>query len=249
MPNLKPIIAAAVLSTLPMLSAQAETALSDAQKREVEAIVRDYIAQHPEAVLKSLMDMERRAEAEEADRQKAAILELQSAWGVDGGDPFVGDANGDVTVVEFFDYRCGFCKRGIGATNDLVAGDKRIRFVFKEFPILGPESVLASRAALSVWRHQADKYAAFHTALMTSKGQLDEARIVAIAHDVGVDALLMEKHQNDPDIDAILIENRRQAQALGINGTPAFIVGSAIRPGAADLEELKEMVAAARAEK
>jgi protein-disulfide isomerase len=161
-------------------------------------------------------------------------------------DPVIGNPNGDVTMVEFFDYRCGYCKRVFDDVQTLVKEDGNIRVVMKEFPILGPDSVHASRAAQAVWLHQKDKYYPFHYAMMTNKGDLSEDKIMDLAKGAGVNVADLKEQMKDPLVDETLKATLHQASALDISGTPAFVFGSSIQPGAMPLDTMKEMVAAMR---
>jgi protein-disulfide isomerase len=158
--------------------------------------------------------------------------------------PIGGNPKGTVTVVEFFDYQCGYCKRVFPSILALIQSDKRIRYVFKELPILGPASMLASRAAIAAWEIDQKKYLPFHTALMASRGRLNEGKILRIAKDSGINPDELQKQMKEPEVFQELQNNLNLAQALNINGTPAFIIGNQIIPGAVSLDELKRMVEA-----
>ena len=149
-----------------------------------------------------------------------------------------------MTVVEFFDYRCPYCK---AVAKDMIAtlqAEGDVRIVFKEFPILGPESELAAKAALAARRQ--DKYLPFHQALMAYKGQLDEAAIHDVAEDVGLDVEQLQEDMAAPAIADVISRNIALANALSIGGTPAFVVGDTLVPGAVDMKTLRDMVAKAR---
>ncbi|MDG2033778.1 MAG: DsbA family protein, partial [Rhodospirillales bacterium] len=164
----------------------------------------------------------------------------------DPDSPVAGNPTGDVTVVEFFDYLCNYCKRIIPTIQKLLKQDKNVRYVFKELPILSLDSRLAARAALVVWKNQKEKYLDFHTTLMTSQGSLSEARILRLAKKVGADTTLIKKKMRSNEISAILKRNFDLAQRLGVRGTPGFIIGDKIVPGAIDLTALKSLIAEAR---
>ncbi|MDE0408373.1 MAG: DsbA family protein, partial [Alphaproteobacteria bacterium] len=147
-------------------------------------------------------------------------------------------------LVEFFDYRCGFCKRVLGDVMALAAADSRLRIVFKEFPILGPLSVVAARASLAADRQ--GKWTEFHVALMSAPGALSEDRIMDIAAETGLDIAQLRVDMESEAVTAVIERNRVLANALGIGGTPAFLVKNAIVPGAASQEDLAKLVAGAR---
>jgi protein-disulfide isomerase len=165
----------------------------------------------------------------------------------DPNSPVSGNLDGDVTVVEFFDYRCGYCKRVAGAVSQLQKDDPNVRVVYKDFPILGEASELAARAALA--SKTQGKHLAFHEALLASKSELTQETIFAIAKQVGLDPDQLNKGMQDPTIRTIIEHNRALARELGINGTPGFIVGTELVPGALELKDLKNLVRQVRQEK
>jgi protein-disulfide isomerase len=159
--------------------------------------------------------------------------------------PVLGNRRGDVTLVEFFDYQCGYCKAVHADVRRLIDSDTNIRLVYKEFPILGPASITASRAALAAQRQ--GKYDALHVALMENRGQLDDDKIYRIAASAGLDLDRLKKDMQAPEISEALQKNLRLASELNIRGTPAFVVGDQIVPGAVGLDKLKELIASGRA--
>jgi protein-disulfide isomerase len=214
------------------------------QSEAIEALVRQYILEHPEVVVEALHRYEQQQQAAEAKRQAAAIVALADQLTADPRDPVIGNPDGDVTLVEFFDYRCGFCKRMTGVLTQLVDEDPNLRVVMKEFPILSRESGQAARAALAGLRQ--GKYEAFHFALMEG-GALTDDEILAIAASVGLDTDELQDAMQDPAIGVALRDNLALAEKIGITGTPAFIVGNTLVPGAVSIEELRAKIAAARA--
>jgi protein-disulfide isomerase len=162
----------------------------------------------------------------------------------DPATPVGGNPHGDVTIVEFFDYRCPYCKQVQPALQALLEQDHKLRFIYKEMPILGPASVVAARAALAAQRQ--GKYEAFHAAMMGTKGQITEDTIERVAASVGLDVDWLKQDMAAPDIMQALRANVALANALNIHGTPGFIIGNRIVAGALDLDTLKNMIAAAR---
>jgi protein-disulfide isomerase len=215
------------------------------QSEAIEALVRQYILEHPEVVVEALHRYEQQQQAAEAERQAAAIVALADQLSADPRDPVIGNPDGDVTLVEFFDYRCGYCKRMTGTLAQLIEEDPQLRVVMKEFPILSQESVEGARAAIAALRQ--GKYEAFHFALMEGGGGLSEMEILAIADSVGLDSAQLQSDMQDPEIEAVLRGNHALAERIGITGTPAFIVGNTLIPGAVSLEDLRAKIAAARA--
>lgn len=227
------------------VSAQADGQAPDAlSKQLMEQVIEDYIRTHPEVIEQSLQALENRRAAEEQQRQKAAIDTHQQDLLNDPASPVSGNPAGDVTVVEFFDYRCGFCKRVAPAVSRLQQGDARVRVVYKDFPILGEASELAAKAALA--SNAQGKHRAFHEALLAAKSDLTKEQILHIAGDVGLDVKRLAQDMTDPQWQGVIDRNRRLAKDLGISGTPAFIVGAELVPGALDLKVLEDLVARRR---
>ncbi|HZH26293.1 MAG TPA: DsbA family protein [Azospirillaceae bacterium] len=237
--NLRRLVAATtvLLMTTGTVSAQANRA-------EIERIVREYILANPEIIMEAVEILRERQAKAEQDQARRALAERRTEILNDPNAPVAGNPQGDVTLVEFFDYQCGYCKSVHPTVKDLVAGDGRIRRVYKEFPILGPASVVASRAALAA-RNQG-KYLEMHDALMEARGQMDEALVMRIARSVGLDVERLKRDMQAPDIEQHIQANRALATALGIQGTPAFIIGDQLVPGAADLATLRGLVRQAR---
>jgi protein-disulfide isomerase len=216
------------------------------QKEEVRTIVREYLMENPEILVEALQAYQVEAERKQRERQQATLEKMKGGLDDDGVSPVMGNPDGDVTVVEFMDYRCGYCKKAFPAVQELLREDGKIRYVIKEFPILGPDSVTASKAALAVWRTVPDKYTAFHTALMESRGGLSQTKVLAIASDIGADAEAIREGMNDPKVAAMIDDNRQLAVSLGIRGTPAFIIDGTVIPGAIGIDDMRDLVAAAR---
>ena len=210
----------------------------------LEETIHNYILAHPEVIAESLRTMEVRQQEAESRNTQQNIVAHQADLLHDQLSPASGNPVGDVTVIEFFDYRCGFCKQVAAAVTQLQKEDTNIRVVYKDFPILGELSVLAAKAALSA--HRQGKHRQFHEALLASVDELTREELFAIAAQVGLDAQKLEKDLQSSDIDTILNNNRLLARSLGINGTPTFIVNTSLQPGALNLQELKELVSHAR---
>jgi protein-disulfide isomerase len=227
-------------------AAGAAAALGEAQSKAVEAMIRQFILDHPEVILESMQNYQIRQQLAEQEAATAALAAHRDEIKNDASAPVAGNPKGDVTIVEFFDYRCAYCKRVLPSVRELIETDKNIRYVFKELPILGPDSVTASRAALAAWKIAPEKYFAFHAALMEARGNLGEEQVLEIAQKVGLDPKKVKDGMSAPEVEKTIERNLALAQTLRIQGTPAFIVGDALVPGAVDLDQLKEMVATAR---
>jgi len=199
---------------------------------------------NPEIILEAIEALQQREKLAEAEKAKRALTENKSALFQNPADPAVGNALGDVTVVEFFDYQCGYCKAVMADTQRLIKDDAKLRFVFKEFPILGPGSVVAARAALAAKAQ--GKYLEVHNALMGHRGQLDDDTILRLAKSAGADMDKLKKDMDSPEVMKVIAANQQLAEQLGIRGTPAFIIGEALVPGAIKLDEMKRLVDSVR---
>lgn len=219
--------------------------LSDARKSEIEALVRDYILQNPQIILESVAIMQAREEAQKSAAAKQALIDNRAALERDPADPVLGNPDGDVTIVEFFDYQCGYCKTMMKPLFDLVEEDGNIRLVLKEFPILGPASETAALASLAAERQ--GKYEAFHTALLGLRGRLSTEAIWQVALETGLDIDALKSDMADPALQQQIRKSYELAQALEIQGTPAFAIGNQVIPGAVSKEQLAELVAEVRA--
>jgi protein-disulfide isomerase len=214
--------------------------LSPAQVEAVEKLVGDYIRENPEVVREAIQSLVAQQQAEEEERQRMNTRLLAKDLNHDPGSPVAGNEQGDVTLVEFFDYRCTYCKAVSARLRTLIEEDKNLRFVFKEFPILGKESALAARAALAA--HQQGKYMDFHFALMTVRSGLTERVVMEVAERVGLDTDKLRSDMAVPEIDAVFKRNRELADQLGIKGTPAFVIGDKVIPGVVEITEIKALI-------
>ncbi len=208
-----------------------------------DAAIERYIRSHPEVIEQSLQTLEAKREAEQRERQKVALKTKQNDLLHDPASPVSGNPTGEITVVEFYDYRCGFCKRAASAVTELQMEDPRIRVVYKDFPILGEPSELAAKAALA--SQAQGKHQAFHEALLASHADMTKDEILKIAVSVGLNTKRLEVDMANPKWQAVIEKNRALAQELGISGTPGFIVGNELVPGALDLKGLKDLIARA----
>lgn len=233
----------ALLLPWPQVVPAAETP-DAARRQEVETIVREYLRAHPEVVMEALQEMERR-EQDAQQQQRAEIIRARLAdLTQDPASPVGGNPKGAVTIVEFFDYQCGYCKREAAEMKKLLQADPDIRVVYKDLPILGPASVFAARAALAAQKQ--GKHEALHAALLETSEQLTDQGILRLAAEAGLNTAQLEKDMADQSVTAALDRNFQLQRALSIQGTPALIVGTEFVPGAANLDTLKELVARAR---
>ncbi|MBI1239666.1 MAG: thioredoxin domain-containing protein [Alphaproteobacteria bacterium] len=211
----------------------------------IEQIVREYLLAHPDI----LIDMTEALEAQENAKQSAAVRDVLTASRPeiehDGYSHVAGNPNGDVTIVEFFDYNCGYCKHALDPLLSFVEADGNTRLVIKEFPILGPNSLVASKAAMAAQR-QEGKYWDFHLAMMRHAGPVNETAVFAIAQDVGLDVEKLKTDMADPAIGEQITKNHTLAANLKVTGTPTFVIGDQVLAGAHEFDELKAFVAQAR---
>ncbi len=211
----------------------------------IEQIVRDYLLAHPEVLIQSITEYQRRQKVADKQRQQESVVAARAALGQDPDSPVMGNPDGDVTIVEFFDYKCPYCRRVAKTLKDVIAADGNIRLVMKEFPILGPQSIKAARAALAAVKQ--GKYEEFHWALMTKPGDMSDPYIRTVARGVGLDVERMLKDMESEEIGAMIRRNNQLARSLNITGTPAFVIGDTMVPGAIDRRTLESLIAQARA--
>lgn len=232
----------ATRGTLPVEPAAASAMAGD--KAALGQSIRDYLMANPEVLVEAMQELERKQDSQRDTAAQKAIQENRAALMSDPDSPVVGNPNGDVTIVEFSDYQCPYCKRAHGAVKSVLASDSKVKLVFKDLPILGEPSRIAAVAALAA-RAQ-DKHLVFHDALMEFNGKLDRDRIMEIAGSVGLDVAKLQKDMDDPKLKQIIDRNMALASALGVRGTPAFVIGNQFVPGAVDADTLKRLINDAR---
>ncbi len=216
---------------------------STASPDVADAAIERYIRAHPEVIEQSLQAMEAKREAEQKERQKVALKTKQNELLHDPLSPISGNPKGEITLVEFYDYRCGFCKKAASAVTELQKVDPRVRVVYKDFPILGEPSEIAAKAALASYAQ--GKHQAFHEALLESHADMTKESLLKIAARVGLDTKRVEADMANPKWQSVIAKNRALARELGISGTPGFIVENELMPGGLDLNGLKELIARA----
>ncbi len=219
------------------------TAKVNNETAKIEKVVRDYLLSNPEVIRDAMQALAAREEKENTERSANLLKTLRNEIFLDPDTPVSGNSSGDVSVVVFFDYNCGYCKSTLPQLQDLVRNDPNVKVIFKELPILGPSSFRAAKAALAAGRQ--GKYVQFHDELLVAESTNDEV-VGGIAKKLGLDLARFLKDMADPKFDAELERNSLLAGSLGINGTPAYIVGDQIIPGAIDEASLTRLVAAQR---
>lgn len=214
------------------------------QRQEIIAIIRDALRTDTSLLRDAITALQEEEERAKSSATTGAITDLQQALVRTPGDPVAGNPNGDVTVVEFYDIRCPYCRRMVPIVNELIRRDPNVRVVFKDFPILGPASTLGARALLAA--HKQGGYVKMYQALMTGSPALDEASLRAAAGRSGLDWERLQRDMGDPEIQGRINANLTLGRQLNIQGTPAYVVGSQMLPGAVDLATLTAAVASAR---
>jgi protein-disulfide isomerase len=237
---------AALLVTLllPFSLSYAQTpAFTDAQKKSLHEIIKDYLLKNPEVVQDAMIELEKRQKDNE---QKARLRVTQDKTGplfTAKHNVFYGNPKGDVTIVEFFDYNCGFCKRALTDLQKMVAEDKNVRIITKDFPVLGQGSVEAATVAVAAKQQfNAEKLWAFHQKLLTVRGQVGKQQAMDAAKEIGADMAKLTKDMESPAVRSAIEENVQIADALGLTGTPSYLVGDDIVVGAVGFADLKGRV-------
>lgn len=223
--------------------------MSDEERSAFRAEIRAYLLDNPEVLMEAISVLEQR----EREAQLANDLALAQAYEdelLNDGHSWVGgNPDGDVTIVEFLDYRCGYCKRAFDEVEALLANDGNIRFIVKEFPILGEQSTLASRFAVAVLRIEGDAaYKDVHDALMTMRTDVTMSALVQMSDAFGLDTAAISAEMQSEDVSRVISENRALAQALAISGTPTFVIGDQLVRGYIPGDQMELVVAEARAQ-
>jgi protein-disulfide isomerase len=240
-----PVLALALLGAPVSASAQS---FSDTQRGDIEAIIKNYLVAHPEVLEEAMNELQKRQTAAETAKHEASIAQNAEAIFNSPRGVTLGNKDGDVTFVEFFDYNCGYCKRAMADMLDLMKNDSKLKVVLKEFPVLSEGSVEAAKVAVAVRMQDptGKKYLDFHQKLLGGRGVADKARAMAAAKDAGLDTARIEKDLTSPEVKATLTENMKLAEDMGLNGTPSYVIGKQIVVGAVGLEGLKEKISTAR---
>jgi len=226
------------------LSSAGALAQNKGKAQDLEKAIHDYLLSHPEVIIEALERYEAHQRNAQKEAAKAALNLHRDILFKHPMTPVSGGKDADVTIVEFFDYQCGFCKRVLSTVVSVIENDPKIRVVWKEFPILGPTSEFAARAAMAAERQ--GKYLQFHTNVMGARGQLTPQKVLRIAEKIGLDVERLKKDMAAPEITKYLADTAQLAQALGITGTPGFVIGDKIVGGAIDKAKMQELIAAMR---
>jgi protein-disulfide isomerase len=243
---LSPALLALAIVAAPQ-AASAQT-FSDGQRGEIETIVKSYLIAHPEVLEEAMAELNKRQAAAEEEKHLASITQNSEAIFNSPRNVTLGNKNGDVTFVEFFDYNCGYCKRAMTDMIELMKADPKLKVVLKEFPVLSDGSVDAAKVAVAVRMQDPGgaKYLDFHQRLLGGRGPADKARALAAAKEAGLDVARLEKDMASPEARATIDENFKLAESMGMNGTPSYVIGKQVVVGAIGVDGLKEKIGIAR---
>jgi len=231
---------------LPITTAcsQSDGSLSNQQRDEIRGLVREYILENPEIISEAILALQEKEEQARSKQQADALKRHAPALFTPDENTIVGNPKGEIILVEFFDYNCGYCKSMYPAVKDVLEENDDVKMVMKEFPILGPGSLAASRAALA--SREQGKYPEMHVAMLSHRGSLNESTIMSIAENIGLDVEKLQQDMKDPKINDVLSKNMALAQDLGIDGTPGLIIGDTIVPGAIGKDRIVDLIEDAR---
>lgn len=244
-------LALGLIAGLACLPASAEDAgtMSEAERLALREEVRAYLLEHPEVLIEAMDVLQQREEEAAVLRDVQMVSTHANAIFANPNDWVGGNPEGDITLVEFMDYRCGYCRKAYDEVEALISTDGNIRFVVKEFPILGEASLLSAQFAIAVLQLHGDKaYEAAHDALIALRGEPTPETLARLAKDLGLEAQPILDRMDTPDVMAVIQENHALAEQMDITGTPAFVLKDMVMRGYAPLETMQEFVAAARAD-
>src|SRR5436305_829365 len=249
MPSLRflaPALFAIALCGTP-LPASAQS-FSDTQRGDIEAIVRNYLIAHPEVLEEAMAELTKRQSVAEAAKHETGVADNAEAIFNSPRGVTIGNKDGDVTFVEFFDYNCGYCKRAMADMMELMKADPKLKIVLKEFPVLSAGSVEAAQVGVAVRMQDptGKKYLDFHQKLLSGRGAADKARAMAVAKEVGLDMAKLEKDLSSAEVRNTIEENFKLAESMGMNGTPSYVIGKQVVIGAVGVDNLKEKIGVAR---
>jgi protein-disulfide isomerase len=212
-------------------------------KAEVEKIVHDYLLANPEVIREAIDELDRRQKVAEAASRQRAVTQSADKLFNSRNQAVIGNPAGDVTLVEFFDYNCGYCKRALDDVAKLIAADPKLRVVLKDFPVLGPSSIEAAEIATAVRRQVSpEKFFEFHRKLLSTRGSIGKSQALAVAKEIGADPAKVEKDAKSPEAHAALKESMELADSLNLSGTPSWVLGREVIVGAVGYQQLKSKI-------
>jgi protein-disulfide isomerase len=223
--------------------------LSPADKAAIAAEIRSYLIAHPEVLMEALQALDAKRAAQKAEADKSLVKANAEALFHDAASWVGGNPDGNVTMVEFMDYRCPYCRQAYEDVNQLVKSDGNIRFIVKEFPILGPQSELSARFAIAVLQTAGpEAYAKIHDALMRHRGQITPAALTALAQKGGLDAKALLKRMKSEAVSRVIADNLALGTKLAVEGTPTFVIADQLVRGYMPLAGMQQIVDKARRE-
>ncbi|MHB2168102.1 DsbA family protein [Alsobacter sp. R-9] len=238
---------AVTLATAALVSQARAQDFTDKQKAAIGEIVKDFLIKNPEVIQDALIELDRRQKEQERVALQGAIKDLQPLLTGADKNIVVGNPQGDVTIVEFTDYNCPYCRRSVSDLRELLKGDPKLRLVIRDFPLQGQDSIEAAQVSLAVKNQfKADKFWDFHVRLMESKSRVGKAQALALAKEMGADMTRVAKDMDGPEIQAKLQETMRMADMLKLSGTPSYVIGEDIVMGAVGTDQLRANVTAMR---
>jgi protein-disulfide isomerase len=242
--NVKTLLSATLLSAVALSTTTvAANAFDDAQKKEIGEIVKDYLVEHPEVMLEVQQALQKKQEDARLAQARSAVSENHDAIFKADDDFVMGNPNGKISVVEFYDYNCGYCKRAIGDMDAVIKANPEVRFVLKDFPILGPDSLAAHKVADAFHKIAPEKYGKFHRELLGGQAHANEARALEVAESLGVDEKTIRDEMARNTDDKGVQQAYKLASQLGISGTPSYILGDEAIYGAVGADTINEKVA------
>src|SRR5271170_2379484 len=238
------LFASLLAATMLLAPAASAQSFSDDQKQAIEGIIKDYLLKHPEVLQEAMTALDKKQQEADAEKARTTIKDNNATLFNSPHEVVLGNPQGNVTMVEFFDYNCAFCKRALPDMMTLLKNDPNLKFVLKEFPVLGPGSVEAAHVAVAARMQDPSgkKYIEFHQKLLGGRGEVDKARALAVAKEVGFDMARIEKDMDSDEVKATIDEDMKLADALGVSGTPTYVVGDEVVVGAVGLDELKDKI-------
>lgn len=235
--------ATASLIMASLLPVHGALAFNDVEKDEIGTIVRQYLIQNPEILVEMQQVLEDREQIAETEARQTVLTQANDRIFNSPKDPVLGNPEGDITIVEFFDYNCGFCRRAHKDMVSLIENDPNIRFVVKEFPILGPDSQKAHTVSMAFQKLMPEQYGDYMDRLISDENRADEASAIALANEFGVEEATLRFEMENPEIIATVQQTYELANMLGITGTPSYIIGQEVLAGAIGIETLSAKVA------
>ena len=226
--------------TLGLALGPVQSTAQDLTEERIKELALQAIRENPQIIMEAVQLLEAEQAAAQADAQAEVLNNQRELLERDPNAPVLGNPDGDVTVVEFFDYNCPYCKRAMAEVQGLIAADPDVRLVYREWPILGEGSVFAAKAALAA--REQGKYEEFHWALMGMQGRAEEASVLRVAEEIGLDVERLRADMDAPEIEEHIATSMQLTQALGFNGTPSFVIGDNLIPGFVEEEQLRSAV-------